>query len=52
MHYSGIGTAADKWKAHAFYARAADAGDAEALNALGAYATERATASAGSVLGC
>ncbi|TYZ61655.1 hypothetical protein PybrP1_010654 [[Pythium] brassicae (nom. inval.)] len=35
MHYSGIGTVADKWKAHAFYSLAADAGDAEALNALG-----------------
>lgn len=38
MHYSGIGTTADKWKAHKFYAIAANAGDAEALNALG---TER-----------
>lgn len=35
MHYSGIGTTADKWKAHKFYAIAANAGDAEALNALG-----------------
>ena len=36
MHYAGIGTAPDKWKAHRFYAIAARAGDAEALNALGA----------------
>lgn len=35
MHYAGIGTKADKWKAHAFYEIAANAGDADALNALG-----------------
>lgn len=36
MHYSGIGTTVDKWKAHRFYSITASAGDAEALNALGA----------------
>ncbi|ETL87463.1 hypothetical protein L917_13376 [Phytophthora nicotianae] len=35
MYYSAIGCKADKWKAHRFYTIAANAGDAEALNALG-----------------
>ncbi|KAF4134064.1 Sel1 repeat [Phytophthora infestans] len=35
MYYSAIGSKTDKWKAHRFYTIAANAGDAEALNALG-----------------
>ncbi|KAG3121346.1 hypothetical protein PI125_g337 [Phytophthora idaei] len=35
MYYSAIGCKTDKWKAHRFYTIAANAGDAEALNALG-----------------
>ncbi|RLN72126.1 hypothetical protein BBJ28_00015987 [Nothophytophthora sp. Chile5] len=35
MRYSGIGCTVDKQKAHQFYIIAANAGDAEALNALG-----------------
>lgn len=35
MCYSAIGCKTDKAKAHQFYTVAANAGDAEALNALG-----------------
>lgn len=35
MLYSGHGCAVDKWRAHKMYSLAADAGDADALNALG-----------------
>ncbi|KAG7389757.1 hypothetical protein PHYPSEUDO_009677 [Phytophthora pseudosyringae] len=35
MYYSGIGSKTDKSKAHRFYTIAANAGDADALNALG-----------------
>lgn len=35
MHYSGVGCAVDKAYARRLYALAADAGDADALNALG-----------------
>ncbi|DBA04467.1 TPA: hypothetical protein N0F65_010063 [Lagenidium giganteum] len=35
MHYSGIACQVDRWKAHSLYTLAADAGDADSLNALG-----------------